>query len=90
VVREEAGRFTLVSTDGADQQVLLRRVAEHLHEAKGWEVTWYDWGTPNIPCRPVGRIANPYRLCVSLDVEPGRSSAEVRFGYSNPHDPIYD
>jgi hypothetical protein len=90
LVGEEAGRFTLVATDGADQPALVRRVGDHLSDAKGWRVTWYDFtSTPDVDCRPAGRIANPYRLCAELRVEPGRSTVELRFGYWNPYDPIY-
>lgn len=90
LVGEDAGRFTLAATDGADQPALVRRVGDHLRDAKGWRVTWYDFtSTPDIDCRPAGRIANPYRLCVWFHVEPGRSTVELRLGYSNPHNPIY-
>jgi hypothetical protein len=34
-------------------------------------------------------LANPYRLCAWLRVDEQRSSVEVDFGYSNPHDPIF-
>lgn len=90
LVAEIPGRFTLAATDGADQPKLVRRVGDHLRDTKGWRVTWYGFTpTPDVECRPAGRIANPYRLCASFHVEPGRSTVELRLGYANPHGPIY-
>jgi hypothetical protein len=90
LVSEEAGRFTLTASDGAEQPALVRRVGDHLRDAKGWHMTWYDFtSAPDIDCRPAGLIVNPYRLCAWFLVEPGRSTVELRLGYSNPYDPIF-
>jgi hypothetical protein len=68
---------------------LARQLGEHLAQAKGWQVTSYDFTPePHLTCRKYGWLVNPYKVCGSIRVVDDRR-IEIHFGNSNNHNPIY-
>jgi hypothetical protein len=69
---------------------LAQQLVDHLELVGGWQVKRYGFTSdPDLTCREIGGLVNPYKLCGDVRVLDDRR-IEIRFGNSNKHNPIYN
>lgn len=79
-----------VTGPGLAGRDVARQLGDHLGQAKGWQVTWYDFTPqPTLECRGSGRVADPYQLCAAIRIVDERPTVEIMLAYADKHDPIY-